>query len=99
MRRKARVDTNQMAIIKVLRQAMISVQPLHSVGSGCPDILCGYQGENYLFEIKNALMPASQRKLTKSEQEWHETWRGDVEIIECAEDALVYIGILKPQGG
>ena len=44
MRRAAAVDANQTAIIRALRKAGVSVQPLHTVGQGCPDIIAGFRG-------------------------------------------------------
>ena len=53
--RVAKVDANQAAIVKVLRQMGASVQPLHTVGQGTPDLLVGIQGRNYLLEVVNSI--------------------------------------------
>ena len=78
-----RVDANQPAIVQALRQIGATVQHLHMVGDGCPDILVGYRGANYLFEIKQG--PRS--KMTKDEREWHEAWRGTVFVVTSPEQA------------
>lgn len=83
-----RVDNNQKKIVDALRKAGRSVQQLHTIGKGCPDILVGYQGRNYLFEIKNDEQYASKKRLTPSEDMWHKLWRGEVHIIETFEQAL-----------
>lgn len=93
MRRAARVDGNQKVIVGDLRAVGVSVQHLHTVGQGCPDILCGWQGGNWTFEIKDPDQPPSKRKLTEAEAEWHITWRGQVDVIETAEDAIRIMGV------
>lgn len=86
-----RVDDNQEQLVKDLRKAGYSVQPLSSVGHGVPDLLVGYQGRNYLFEVKDGRKPASARKLTKDEERWHSTWRGQVVIVESLYDVFAYL--------
>jgi Holliday junction resolvase len=53
MRRAARVDRNQSEIVTALRSLGCSVQPLHTIGSGCPDLLIGIDGQNLLIEVKD----------------------------------------------
>lgn len=83
-----RVDENQVRIVTDLRNAGFSVVHLSTIGHGCPDILVGYKGVNYLFEIKNPAMPPSKRKLTMEEKAWHYSWLGQVGTIYYAEDAV-----------
>jgi len=102
MKRRARVDANQPAIVKVLRQCGCSVQSLASVGKGCPDLLVGHYhsgpggdgSRNYLFEVKDPDKPPSARRLTPDEKRWHECWEGQVHTIETAEEALRIMGIV-----
>ena len=79
----ARTDSNQAAIVLELRKLGYSVQPLHTVGGGCPDIVVGHDGRNWLFEIKTR-----GGRLTQDEMIFHEVWRGQVNVIYSAEDAL-----------
>jgi hypothetical protein len=88
MRRAARIDANQPAIVADLRKAGCTVQILSAVGHGCPDILVGYHLRNYLFEIKDPAQPPSKQKLTPDEQLFKETWRGQTNVITTAQDAL-----------
>jgi len=81
-----RLDDNQRKIIQRLRQCGVSVQSLTSVGKGCPDILVGYRGENWLFEIKNPEQPPNKRKLTQYEDSWHLNWCGRVDVVESFEE-------------
>ena len=86
-----RVDSNQPEIVQALRDIGATVQHLHEAGKGCPDILVGYHGYNWLFEIKDGDKPPSKRKLTADEKEWHATWRGQVSVIKSADEAIWYV--------
>lgn len=88
MRRAARVDDNQAEIVAALRAAGCSVTSLASIGKGCPDIVVGRAGMNYLMEIKDGNKPPSKRSLTPEEKKWHESWKGQVAVVESVEDAL-----------
>jgi hypothetical protein len=91
MRTKARVDANQAYIVKMLRLVGATVTPTHALGKGFPDICVGWEGYNFLFEIKDGDKPPSQRKLTPDEEDWHMQWRGQVVIINSAEEAIEYL--------
>lgn len=84
-----RVDANQAEIVRCLRWAGATVQLLHTIGKGCPDALIGYQGKNYLAEIKSG----GCTRLTDDEREWHESWRGQVAIVRTVADAMRLIGV------
>lgn len=93
MRRAAKVDDNQSAIVRVLRSAGCSVQILSAVGKGCPDIAVGRAGRNYLLEIKDGSKPPSQQRLTEHEQQWHDQWRGTVVVVKNEKEALEAVGL------
>ena len=82
----ARVDTNQKEIVKSLRKIGATVQPLHSVGEGCPDLLVGYRGINFLIEVKN--LDGFGNKKTPAQIEWHDEWRGQVNIVTSVSEAI-----------
>lgn len=88
MFRAARTDANQSEITKALRKMGCSVQLLHSVGRGCPDMLVGYKGNNYLLEIKDGEKPESQRKLTAEQTIWHFDWKGQVAVVNNVHEAI-----------
>ena len=83
-----RVDANQKEIVSGLRKYGVSVTPTHMVGNGFVDLVCGWRGRNYLFEIKDQKKVPSARALTPAESEWHSQWRGEAHIIESLEQAL-----------
>jgi Holliday junction resolvase len=93
MRRAAKVDANQAEIVKALRQVGASVQSLASTGKGCPDLLVGFRGVNWLLEIKDGQKVKSARKLTDDQVVWHESWRGRVYVVESVEQALEVIKV------
>lgn len=88
MRRAAKVDANQKHIVEGLRASGCSVQLLHRVGHGCPDILAGVRGQNYLMEIKTG-----NGKLTPDEMTWREAWLGQAHIVRTLDEALDVVGI------
>jgi hypothetical protein len=90
-RRAARVDDNQGDIVAALRKMGCSVQPLHTVGQGCPDILVGYDGLNLAIEIKDGQKVPSAQSLTDAQQIWHHRWMGQVVIIGSPEEACQYV--------
>lgn len=92
MRLRARVDANQAEVVKALRKVGASVQVLSMVGHGCPDLLVGYRGKNYLLELKDGDKAPSARKETPDEHEWIGTWRGTVSVVDNTDGALEAIG-------
>ena len=74
--RAARVDENQAAIVQALRHIGASVELLHRVGGGCPDLLVGYHGDIILIEIKDENQPPNKRKLRPSQVRWAAAWQG-----------------------
>ena len=69
-------DANQTAVMAALRAMGASVQTLHTVGSGVPDLLVGFRGQTLLIEVKDGSKPPSARTLTPDQVEWHRDWRG-----------------------
>jgi Holliday junction resolvase len=84
---RSRTDGNQKEIVAALRKAGATVQDLHTVGKGCPDLLVGYQGINYLIEVKTA-----DGELTNDEIKWGVKWNGSAVIVRNIEQALKLIG-------
>lgn len=90
-RQAASVDANQSKIVKGLRAVGASILHLHAVGKGCPDILVGFRGENFLMEIKDGDKTPSKRKLNKGQVDWHRAWRGQVVVVNDYDEALAVI--------
>jgi len=94
MRRVARVDKTQLSIVVALRARGASVQHLHMLGQGVPDLLVGIDGRNVLLEVKNGAKSPSRRRLTIDEREWHEQWRGQVQTVTSVSEALQVVAEL-----
>lgn len=90
MRRAARIDANHTIIVNALRQVGASVQDLANVGKGCPDLIVGYRGNNYLIEVK-----MKRGKATLAQLEWHGAWRGQVAVVRSVDEALRLIGAIQ----
>ena len=99
VRRAAAVDANQFEIVAALRKLGCSVQLLHSVGAGCPDLLVGRRGANWLLEVKDENKPPSKRALTEPQVAWHRDWRGQVAVVKNAKEAAGVIGLSAFYGG
>lgn len=93
--RAAKIDANQPKIVAALRSAGCSVQPLHSVGQGVPDLLCAITGVTFLIEVKDGKKPPSAQKLTPDQIEWNKAWKAPVYIVNSVENALVLVDAIK----
>ena len=92
-RRAARIDRNQVAVVEGLREAGATVMSLAMVGRGCPDLVCGVAGVNYLIELKNPEVKPSARRLSPDEAAFHGAWLGQVAVVETLEEALALVGL------
>jgi Holliday junction resolvase len=96
MRRAAKIDANQEAVVIALRAAGTKVQSLAAIGKGVPDLLCQYEGTFYLIEVKDGRKQPSQRKLTEDQVKWHEEWKSAfLGVVESPDEALKFIGAIK----
>ncbi|MGZ8317460.1 MAG: hypothetical protein ACXWVD_00010 [Telluria sp.] len=93
MRRAARVDANQGAIVAALRRIGCFVQSLAMVGQGCPDLLVGYRACWYVLEVKDGAKHASKQALTPDEREWHARAGccAPVHVVNTVEQALAVV--------
>ena len=78
----SRVDSNQPEIVATLRGMGCTVQHLHAVGGGCPDLLIGVVGFNLLIEVKTQSGAPNE-----VQQDWHKKWSGQIAIIRSCEEA------------
>ena len=88
MRKIGRVDSNQKELVKQLRAIGASVAITSNIGNGFVDIVVGYKGVNYLFEIKDGKKPPSQRKLTVDEAYFFDKWSGNCHIVHNIDECL-----------
>jgi hypothetical protein len=72
VRRRAKTDANQSAIVAALRDHGAFVQSLATIGDGCPDLLVGWRGRIILMELKR-----NEKALLKPAQhQWATLWNG-----------------------
>ena len=83
MRHAARVDTNQQAIVAVLRAAGAYVWII-----GLPvDLLVGYKNHTFLVEIKTT----SKKRLTKLQEDFFLKWIGGTLCRVDSPEAALYM--------
>ena len=85
-----RTDGNQSDIVDALRDVGATVEILSSVGKDFPDVIVGFRGVNYLFEIK---MP--EGKLSDGQIEWHHSWQGQAAVVRNRDEVLWEIGAIE----
>jgi Holliday junction resolvase len=88
MRRAARIDANQTAIVAALRKIGCSVAITSSVGNGFPDLCVSFGGITLLMEVKDGDKPKSAQKLTEDQIKFHIGWRGRIELVTSVDEAL-----------
>lgn len=95
MRRAAKIDANQTAVVSALRAAGATVQSLAAVGAGVPDLLVGFCNKTILLEVKDGAKVPSARRLTPDQLEWHGKWQGGaLAVVDGPEAALRVLGVL-----
>jgi hypothetical protein len=87
MRKIAKTDENQPAIVEALRKAGCSVAITAQVGGGFPDLVVGYMGFNYLMEANTHF-----GKHTPEQIAFIENWKGQICTVRSVEMALEIIG-------
>lgn len=85
MRRAARTDANQIAIIKALRAIGASVADTSGVGGGFPDLVVGHRGCLWLMECKDGKKPPSARKLTPAQEKFVDAWKDCAVVVVKSE--------------
>lgn len=89
MRRAAKSDRNQAEIVDALRKAGVSVQSLHRVGGGVPDLMCARERRDaVLMEVKR---PGG--KLNELQKKWRYLWRGHIHVVTTPLEALHAMGL------
>jgi hypothetical protein len=92
MRRSAKVDANQKAVVKSLRGIPgVTVAITSSLGEGFPDFIVGYKGFNYMIELKDGNKPPSARKLTDDEIEFKQKWKGQYTVCNSFDEIFKLI--------
>ena len=85
--RAERIDRNQPDIIKDLRKVGADVFIIRKP----VDIMVGFRGRTYIFEIKDPEKDKTHRQLTRDQKTFFEMWRGQVDKIETSAEAIKII--------
>lgn len=83
MRRAARTDANHAEIREAFRALGCSVVDLSRVGAGCPDLLVGHGGENWLIEVKT-----EKGELTADQIKFRDAWRGHWYVVRSVDEVV-----------
>ena len=81
-----RADCNQQEIVDELRKKEVSVIILSQVGRGCPDLLVGWYGVNYLLEVKD-----KDGDLSDSQKVFFDNWQGRAYIVRSIDEVMELI--------
>ena len=96
MRRIARVDENQSAIVDALRSMGGTVAITSMVGQGFPDAVLGAYGQTMLLEIKDGAKSPSRRRLTAAQQPFHASWKGSpIVVVDSVNAAIILMNRLR----
>ena len=95
MRRAAKIDINQKQIMDALRDIPgITVQPGHD------DLLVGYKGKTYWFEIKSERAVSKRTGLVRekskkeSQIKLEANWKGHYKIVSTLDEILKELEVL-----
>jgi hypothetical protein len=88
MRVRARKDSNHTEVVKAFRDLGASVLDTAQLGNGAGDIIVGLHNHNVMVEIKDGAKPPSARKLTPDEVQFHDEWKGWIEIVYSIDDVV-----------
>lgn len=88
-----RVDDNHTALVTELRETLpeATVFDASGAGGGFPDLVVGWQGRNYLIEVKDGEKSPSRRKLTPAQEKLHAAWQGQINVCFSAADICATI--------
>lgn len=90
MRRAAKVDENQKAIVDALRDAGVSVLSLAAMAKGCPDLLAYRSKHGFvMLEVKNKA--GRGVTFTLDQVKFHRQW--PVTVVTTPEEALAAVGL------
>lgn len=90
-RTRGRVDQNQKEIVAGLRAKGASVEILSNVGKGVPDLLVGWDGKNFLLEVKSTVTSYGRNGLNDMQQVWFAEWHGHAAVVSSLEEAIMVV--------
>jgi len=88
---RGRTDANQQEIINALRAIGCSVVDCSQMGDGFVDLVVGRRRKNWLLEVKDGNKRKSDQALTPAQVKFHGLWRGQIDIVRSADEAIAVI--------
>ena len=88
MRRAAKVDSNQDAVVDAYRDLGCTVTSLAGLGRGVPDLLVGYRGKLSLVEVKTP-----KGKLRPMQEEFRKLW--PVRVVRSVEEVIQHVEAMR----
>ena len=85
-----RADTNQFEIIGYIQTIPGVSYKITSQTDNFVDLVVGWRGVNYLWEIKTL-----KGKLSKSQKQFHQSWSGTITVIRTIDDVNRALGIAE----
>ena len=83
-----KVDKNQVAVVKTLRDYGAQVFHLHTQGGGIPDLLVCYNDQTILMEVKDG----ADKKLTPQQITLFANWQGGpLHRVNSVQEAVVVL--------
>ena len=84
-----RRDANHAEIVTAFQQCGYSVLDLSQVGGGCPDLLVGRRGRDYLIEVKS-----SRGRVSNEQSSWTREWLGYTpRVVRTVDDVFKFASI------
>ena len=76
------MDSNQAEIVEALRGIPdLSVSITSRIGQGFPDLVIGYRGATFMFELKDPSKPKADQELTPEQAKFHGAWKGQIQKV------------------
>lgn len=90
MRRAARIDRNQPAIVEAFRAAGCDVVHAHTLGQGAPDLFVAFSGIWLAVEVKG-----QRGKLTEAQETLYEGLKTRPRIVRNVDEVKATVDTLK----
>lgn len=95
IRRAAKIDENQPALVELIRAMGVSVAITSAAHDGFTDLVIGFGGVTVLVEVKDGSKPPARRKLTPQQVTFHGSFKGAITVIENEQQAVELVNRLK----
>jgi len=95
IRRAAKIDENQPALVELIRAMGVSVAITSAAHDGFTDLVIGFGGVTVLVEVKDGSKPPARRKLTPQQVTFHGSFKGAITVIENEQQAAELVKRIK----